>query len=157
MIAGKFDPQQFFDGTDNIALNVSASEVFGLLTRTLDLPGFWAALITRAAGDQIVVPPGADIPRAGAEDIMFVRVSPVDVSIETEGLVSRDHFQGNATVDVKVSVVPEAGDLQSFQKHVLGSHRVVQTKAIASYLEPTVRAAFRSPIFPPTIMAHFNS
>ncbi|MCH8146494.1 MAG: hypothetical protein IH987_00650 [Planctomycetes bacterium] len=141
MIAGKFDPQRFFDGADNIALNVSASEVFGLLTRTLDLPGFWAALITRTAGDQIVVQPGANIPRAGAEDIMFVRVSPVDVSIETEGLVSRDHFQGNAAVDVKVSVVPEAGDLQSFQKHVLGSHRVVQTKAIARYLEPTVRAA----------------
>ena len=141
MIGGKFDPQQFFNGTDNIALNVSASEVFGLLTRTLDLPGFWAALITRSAGDQIVVQPGGNIPRAGAEDIMFVRVSPVDVSIRTEGLVSRDHFQGNATVDVKVSVVPEAGDLQSFQKHLLGSHRVVQTKAVATYLEPSVRAA----------------
>ena len=36
MIVGKFDPQSFFHRTENVALHVPASELFGLLKRTID-------------------------------------------------------------------------------------------------------------------------
>ena len=60
-MAGKFDPQLFFQQADNVALHVAASELFSLLSRSLDLPPKWAALVTRETGDRVVVPVGGRV------------------------------------------------------------------------------------------------
>lgn len=141
MIAGKFDPQPFFHRVENVALHVPAAEIFGFLKRTLDLPSQWAAMVRRSTGEHVVVPAGGEVDGAEAEDILFVRVTPVDVAIDEEGLLTRDRFQCRGDLALRVSVIPERGELQSFAKAVIGSHRVAQAVGLGRYLAPAVRAA----------------
>ncbi len=140
MAVNKFDPKLFFQRTDNVTLYVPASEVFGLFKRSLDLPGSWAALVTRSTGDQTVVPAGGAVESADAEDVLFVRVTPVDVELEEEDIATRDGFQCRADLRLRLSLIPERGELLSFQKSVVGSHRVVQAAGIARYLQPIIRS-----------------
>ena len=140
-MADKFDPQVFFSRSDNVALSVAASEVFGLLKRSLDLPAAWAALVTRATGDHSLVRAGGKVESADADDLFFVRVSPLEVTIEEDHIPTRDQYQGRAEVRLQVSVIPEAGELTSFRKAILGSRRVVKTEDVERYLQPTIRTA----------------
>jgi hypothetical protein len=140
MISGKFDPQSFFQRTDNVALHVPASELFGLLKRSLDLPIQWAALISRTTGDHEVVRPGGSVDAADAQAVMFVRVTPVDVSFVAENLASRDGFACKAEVKTRLAIIPERGEMLSFQQHLLGSRRVAQAEGLALYLQPSLHA-----------------
>ncbi len=138
MIVGKFDPASFFQRVENIALHVAASELFGWLSRTLDLPPQWAALITRKTGEQQVVRPGGTLDGDDAEGVMFIRVSPFDIVIEDSGLASQDGFTCNAEVGLRLSVIPERSELASFLRAVLGSRRVAQHAAIQTLMQPVI-------------------
>ncbi len=140
MISAKFDPQSFLQRTDNVALHVPASELFGLLKRSLDLPIQWAALISRTTGDHEVVRPGGSVSSDEAQAVMFVRVTPVDVSFVAENLASRDGFACKAEVKARLAIIPERGEMLSFQQHLLGSRRVAQAEGLASYLQPSLHA-----------------
>ncbi len=70
MASSKFDPQLFFQRADNAALNVPASELFGFLKRTLDLPAQWAAMVRRTTGDHVVVRAGDTVDSAEVEDVL---------------------------------------------------------------------------------------
>jgi len=141
MIAAKFDPQSFFQRTENVALHVPASELFGLLKRTLNLPSQWAALVARTTGDHEVVRSGDSVADDDAHSVMFVRVTPVDVQLDESELVSRDGFACKVEMKARLSIIPERGELLSFQKNLLGSRRVAQAEGLASYLQPSLRAA----------------
>ncbi|MGD2108558.1 MAG: hypothetical protein PVI86_04110 [Phycisphaerae bacterium] len=141
MGSGKFDPQTFFGRVDNVALHLPASELFGLLRRTLDLPAQWAALVTRTTGDHVVVPASGKVDAAGAEDVLFARVTPVDVVLEADGVATKDGYRCRAEVRLPVRLIPESSDLLSFTKAVLGSHRVALVEAIGRYLQPALRGA----------------
>ena len=52
MASGYTDIQGFFAKADNVALLVGADDVFGLLKRSVNLPGAWAALVTRESGSK---------------------------------------------------------------------------------------------------------
>ena len=140
-MAPQIDPQRFLGHTDSVALHVPASEIFGLLTRSLDLPGEWAALVTRKPGDHTVVAQGGTVESADAESVMFARVSPIDVTLEETNIIARDRFSCRADVRLRVSLIPERGELLSFMQRLLGSHRVVQDSGIVRYLQPAVRTA----------------
>ena len=140
-MADKFDPQQFFTGPDHVGLSVAAGELFGLLRRSLDLPGSWAALVTRKTGDHTVVPAGGIVEGVGADEVFFVRVSPVDVVIEEENIITGDRYQCRVEIRLRVSLATEPGELLSFRKMVLGGNRVVKTEALARYLRPAVHTA----------------
>jgi len=141
MIAGKFDPQLFFHRIENVALHVPAAELFGFLKRSLDLPSPWAAMVRRSTGEHVVVPAGGEVDGTEAEDVLFVRVTPIELTLEEEGIVTHDRFQCRGDLTLRVSVIPERSELQSFLKAVVGSHRVAQATSLARYLAPTVRAA----------------
>ncbi|MBI4717637.1 MAG: hypothetical protein HY763_07525 [Planctomycetes bacterium] len=137
----RFDPQPFFTQTQHVALCVAASEVFGMLARSLALPAAWAALVTRTGGDQRFVPAGGRVDGTDAAGVLFVRTTPFEVTLTEEGLVTRDKFQCRAELRLSVSVVPERSELSSFQRTVLGSHRVGKCDAVARFLQPLVRSA----------------
>ncbi len=141
MISAKFDPQQFFHRTENIALQVPASELFSLFKRSLDLPVQWGALIARSTGDREVVPAGGSVTADDAQGVMFIRVTPVEVSVAEEDLISRDGFACKAEVKTRVAVIQERGELVSFQQHLLGSRRVGQVEGLAAYLRSAIHAA----------------
>ncbi len=141
MISAKFDPQSFFQRTDNVALHVPASELFGMLKRSLDLPASWAALVARTSGDHQVVRPGGSVDEDDARSVMFIRVTPVALRYEESDLISRDGFTCRAEAHVWLSVISDRGELLSFQKNLLGSRRVAQADGLAAYLQPSIRAA----------------
>jgi hypothetical protein len=137
----KFDPQTFFQRVENVALHVPAAEVFGLFKRTLDLPGSWAAMVTKNSGDQAIVRAGAVVDGSDGEDVLFIRVTPVEAAFDEEDISTKDGFRCNATVRLHVRVTPERGELNAFAKALLGSHRVVQAGRVAAFLQPMVRSA----------------
>jgi hypothetical protein len=139
MAGSKFDPNLFFQVTDNAALHVPAAELFGFLSRALDMPSSWAALLHRNTGDHVVVSAGGVVEGDDLEDVLFVRVTPIEVTCEETGIISRDQFACRANVRLRVVVVPERSEMLSFQQQVLGSHRVVQARRIAQYLQPAIR------------------
>ena len=142
-MAGKFDPNSFFQQVDNIALRVAAVDLFGFMKRSLDLPGQWAAMVSTTTGDRTIIQPGCLVENGDMEDVLFVRVTPFDVSIE-ETVSSGDGHKCRAKVRFKLSLVLDRSDLVSFEKEVLGSHRVVQSETIAQYVQPHVRDALLS-------------
>jgi len=141
MLAAKFDPQSFFQRTDNVALHVPAAELFSLLKRSLNLPPQWAALVGRTTGDHATISPGGVVEGDGVEDVLFVRSSPVDVQLSEDGVVSKDGFTCAATIRLRVGLIAERGELQSFLRTVVGSRRVVQAEGIALYFQSAVRSA----------------
>ncbi len=138
MISGKFDPQQFLQQVDHVALSVAAEEVFGFLRRSFDLPPSWAALLTRETGDLVLVGPGGQIEATDIDSLMFVRVTPLDVSV-IEEVTSKDGFQCRASVSIKVGVIPERSELESFQKTLLGSHRVIKVDNIVRHVQMAMK------------------
>ena len=94
MVGRKFDPKLFFQAADSVVLHMAAAELFGLLKRSLDLPSAWAALLTRTTGDHTVVPAGGMVEASDVEDILFARVTPVEVSVEEDNLVTREECVG---------------------------------------------------------------
>ena len=141
MMSGLFDPKVFFQDATNVALHVAASELFGLLKRSIDLPAQWSAMVRRPTGAFAVVPVSGTVESADVEDVLFVRVTPVEVEIDEVDLITRDRFQCRARVRLRVCVIPERSELQSFLKAIVGSHRVAQARTLVRYLRPAVRAA----------------
>ncbi len=141
MIGDSFNPKLFLQCAENVALHVPAAELFSLLKRSLDLPVQWAAMVRGSTGSQTVVPAGGTVSSADAENVLFVRVTPVEVSFEEAGLVTRDKFQSRADVRLTLRLIPERSELQSFLQTIVGSHRVAQTKGLARHLQPAIRAA----------------
>ncbi|MFQ5591180.1 MAG: SPFH domain-containing protein [Phycisphaerae bacterium] len=140
-MAPQFDPQLFLSHGDSIALQVPASEIFGLLTRSLHLPTDWTALVTLQTGHHVVVPCGGCIESTDAVDVMFVRVSPIDLAFDVTDLVTRDRYVCRAHVRARVSVIPERTELLSFKKQVLGSDRIAQVGGLTHSVQPTIKPA----------------
>lgn len=143
-MSGRFDPQLFFEKADHLALRLEASEIFGWLNRSLDLPSRWAALVTKKTGDRHLVAAGAAFDGVDADDILFFRVSPFDVAIDAEHLTSSDGFDCRASVSLRMRLIPDAGDVRSFAGKVLGSHRVAKVEAVERYVESDIRATLSS-------------
>jgi hypothetical protein len=141
MAGAKFDSQVFFGGVDNVAALVSASELFGLFRRSFALPLQWAALVRRTTGEYAAVRAGDAVDGTDAEAVLLTRATPFDVVINDEGVVTRDKYRCRAEMRLRLSIIPERSELVSFQKAVLGSHRVVQIAGMARYLQPALRAA----------------
>jgi hypothetical protein len=141
MLSGKFDPHLFFQDSKNVALGCAAAELFGLLKRSLDLPAAWAAMVQRTTGDQTVVRPGGLVERIDADDVLLVRTTPVEVTFEDLEVTTRDRYRCRVELSVRVAVIPERSELLSFQREILGSHRVVQAPRIAKYLQSALLGA----------------
>ncbi len=141
MFTAKFDPQSFFQRTENVALHVPASEVFSLLKRSIDLPPQWGALIRREAGDQSVISAGGVIDADNVEDILFVRLAAIELQFHVEGLGSKDGFSFDADVSTKAELLPDKAELAGFLHSIVGSRRVIQREALASQFQPVVQGA----------------
>ncbi len=139
MISGKFDPTSFFQQRENVALRVSGAELFGLLKRSLDLPASWAGMVRREGGDCEIVAAGGLLNGNAADEVTFVRVTPIEIEIDEDALTARDGFACQAQVRLTLRLLPERGELLAFHGAILGSRRVVQTEKVSSYLHSFVR------------------
>lgn len=117
---------------------VDPSEHFGLLTRSLELPSDWLALVTRAEGDRVVHAPGSEVPGDEVADMLLVRSTPWALTFDDLKGTSVDHYQCTAKVTLRVSVIPERGELRSFRNVVVASSRAVSRSDLAQYFGPHV-------------------
>ncbi len=127
------DPKSFFDAADAMAVVVKADDLFGLLTRTYDLPNDVAALVTREHGDRVVMQPGTQIAADDVVEVMLVRTAPFILSYSDLQATSVDKYHCAAGVTLRLSVVLESSELVSFQNAVVGSGRVVRVSAVEAF------------------------
>jgi hypothetical protein len=137
------DRVRFFQEIDNVALLVPAGELFGLMTRSVDLPAAWAALVTTEAGGKSVVTAGGLVEAGGddLEDVLFFRVTPVEIGFDHKGFPAADGFRCRADVTLHVRIVPDRSEVASFRNSVLGSRAAVRAADLAAYLAPAVQKA----------------
>jgi len=136
-----FDPSQFFSQPENVALNVPADELFDTFSRSLKLPPQWAALVTHADGNHLVVGSGDVVSHVDTGSVLFVRTSPFEVSLIEDGLASSDYFSFSVRISILLGVLTDKSELTSLLHGVVGSRRVVQIKHLADYVRPSVRVA----------------
>lgn len=137
----RFDPKNFFAGAANVALVAAAKELFGLLSRELDLPGSWSALVRRTAGDDILCPPGGCVDGEDADDILFARATPLELAFEIPKSISKDGHDVTGELVLRVRIAAERSDLHSFRSEVVAGRRVVTLDDLHEHLAPGVRAA----------------
>ncbi|HNQ24774.1 MAG TPA: hypothetical protein PKK06_16965 [Phycisphaerae bacterium] len=133
--------ETFLGRPDAVATALAVGEMFGLLRRTYELPPPWAALVRRTTGDHVVVPAGACCEAGGAEEVLLVRTTPLELEFAEEQLTTQDRFQCQARVTVSVRVVPERAELLSLSKTVLGSERTATAATLRRYLQGALRQA----------------
>lgn len=138
MIMNPSDPSSFFRSPDAVAAVVEPDVLFRLLSRSYDLPADQAALVTREQGDRMVCKPGTEVARVGVETILLVRTTPPAMSFDGFTVGSVDGYQCAVSVRLRVSLIPEASELASFQKTVIGGSRFARVDALRDYLMPRV-------------------
>ncbi|MEE8171229.1 MAG: hypothetical protein V3T70_11845, partial [Phycisphaerae bacterium] len=97
------DLQTFFRDPKFIAVRLAASDVFGLLTRHVDLPSDCAALVFQDDGTRMVASPGSTIESRGVRDLVAIRTAPIRLAFEERGLESSDGHECTAVLRVAIS------------------------------------------------------
>jgi len=121
---------------------VPAGDLFGMITRTFDLPASWAALVTTEAGTQRVVPAGGVIEAiADLEDVLLFRTTPMQLEFSIVDVAAADGFRCSVAVTIHACSISERSEIASFRRSVLGSRRLVRTADMNTFLAPTVRRA----------------
>ena len=116
----KFKLASFRKDRQAVAAVVPVDDLFGRLTRRIELPADIAAAVTRPEGDVTLVPAGGEIDRSQVSSVLLFRTTPVELELTYSDLSSADSYHCAAVVRVQVAVVPELSELQSFRKTVLG-------------------------------------
>lgn len=138
MINSRFEPRTFFRNPELLAVHIAASELFGLLRRSLDLPISWTALVFRRSGDRQVYRSGT-IDGTDVEDVFFTRTGAVELQWIENEVTSADGFRFRFDISARVALLPEQGDILLFQKQVLANQRLATRADLSKYLQPTVR------------------
>jgi len=141
MSVEKLDWRRFFDSPLAVAAVLPADDVFGFLSRRIELPQGVAALVTRKTGDHRVCPAGGELDGDGAAEVLFVRTTLVDLSWVEERVDSADRFLATVQVEQRVTIAAERGELLSFRKQIMGSDRTANRGTIIRLLRPVVRQA----------------
>ncbi|NOT00917.1 MAG: hypothetical protein HOP29_09835 [Phycisphaerales bacterium] len=134
------DPKQFFERPEAVALVVDPAAVFGLLNRSLRLPGDQVALIRGELGDRRVCLPGGTVSADDVSGLLLVRIKPVDVRLDEVTVSSADHFPCEASVGFRVVPVGETGELSSFEQRIMGRQTGVDVAGVSERFEDAVRA-----------------
>lgn len=135
----KFDLRQFAASADTVAAAVPADQLFGLLSRSLELPRGWGALTAAEHGDDTVVSAGGRVSADGVRDLLFFRVTPLTLTFQERDLTSSDEYLCDAKVVVTVAVVADRSDLLSLRNGLMGSRRALRVGDLEQYLRWPVR------------------
>ena len=108
-----------------VAAIAPASEAFGLFNRVLDLPPYWAALVSTDHGEARLFSAGSEVDGQGAEEVMLVRTNPLALHYEFNRLASDDGYPCDLDLTLQVQVIAELSELAAFRSRLLGSKRSV--------------------------------
>jgi hypothetical protein len=135
------DLKSFIADPNFVAMRVAASDLFGVLTRRVELPTDCAAIVWRDGGAIDVAPEGSEIDGRAVREVVFVRTTPMNFEFAESDLESADGHACEAVVRIALSVVPERADLESFTRSILGGSRRANLNRIALHIRDTVSRA----------------
>lgn len=141
MSQAKLQLDELFAAPDAVAAVAPTDAVFGLLKRTVDLPPYWAVLVTRRQGDFRMTRPGGHLKDDDAREVMFVRTSPINLSYEETGIAASDGYLCKGSVRLNVAAIPELSELRSFRKELVGSSGRVRESDVSERMAWAVRDA----------------
>ncbi len=136
----KIDPVLFFSAEDAVAIRVEPEHVFGLLTRGFTPPREVAGLVRSEQGDRVAYGPGKEIRADGAKELLLVRVAAMTLTFDVR-VTSLDHYRCEASVRLRVSPIPDSGELSVFDRALIGSRDLVRVEHLERYLLPHVQQA----------------
>ncbi len=139
----QFNLENWFDDPLGVAAAVSSEKLFGIFKRSFKVPSGFVAMATGSSGRVEVFSGGAEINADNADEVLFVSAQPVDVSITTDNLQASDNYLCGADVALRVRVLPERSELESFRKRVMGSRQVLDAENLETYLQPAVDGGLR--------------
>ncbi len=138
-VAAKFHLSSLTHDADIVAAVVPAGEAFGILSRTLDLPPYWAALVTTALGETQVYAAGSEVDGQGVEEVMLVRTNPLSLQYQFDQLTSEDHYMCDAALTLHVQLVAERSELAAFRSNMVRSEASVQVCDVHAEFQAAVR------------------
>ena len=141
MSGPKFNLSDVTRDAELVAAVVPGREAFGLLTRTLDLLPYWAALVTTEHGETRVCAPGSEVDGRDVEEVMLVRTSPLRLAYKFNQLDSEDGFSCDAAATLEVLVVVDGSELAAFRKHMVAGQRRVVVDDVQAALQSPMREA----------------
>ena len=121
MLKARFDVSELTRRTGEIARLVPADELFAWLSRSITIPAGWIALASRSELDPLLLVTGQRCPPDELLDVLFVRDTPIEVTVSEDRLTSSDGFPVSGQITVRVRVIPEPAELAAFRRSVLGS------------------------------------
>jgi len=141
MLRSKNPLETLLKTAGEVARLVAADHLFSWATRSISPPAGWLAWALRSELDPVVVQPGGRCEREGVTDVLFVRLSPLECSIEDNGLQSSDGHEFTGRLRLKMRVIPEAAELAAFRRTVLGSSQTLSKSDLERYLQWQARKA----------------
>jgi hypothetical protein len=135
---------QWFQDADAVACVLPAERYFGMMRRTLELPGAFAALTRAEDGSARVWPAGARVPGDGVAEMLLVRALPFELILDFPQLPAADQYLCDARVTVQVQVLTERTELEALAGQVLGSRTHADSAAVVRYLAPHLERALRA-------------
>ena len=134
MLKPKFNIDSVTSDPGAVARIVPAGHLFTLTSRSVLAPTGWGALVTRTGRDPLLVRAGEHVEGEDAQDVLFVRTTPIECSADESQLHSADGFECTGSIRVRVRVIAEPGELSAFRKTVVGSTEAVSATDLLRYL-----------------------
>ncbi len=138
-----FNLDAWFRDFRSIAVLTPPGALFGVLKRSFELPGAFAARTVRRDGAQQMYAPGADVSGDDVTEVMFARTTPFDIALDIPQLTASDRYLCDAHVAARLRVLPERREFDAFQAKVMGSQTAVDIAAVENYVRPAVDQALR--------------
>ena len=139
MSGSKFNLSDVTRDADIVAAIVPGREAFGLLTRTLDLPPYWTALVTTEHGETRVCAPGSEVDGRDVEEVMLVRTSPLRLAYAFNQLDSKDGFSCGTALTIEVQLIVDGSELAAFRKYMVAGERRVVVDDVQAALQTPMR------------------
>lgn len=122
-------------GTRYVARLIPARELFSWSVRAVTVPAGWLALALRTDEDPVSFRAGDRCERAGVEEVLFIRQTPVACAIEATDLRSADGFEFAGELNFSLNVLAEMAEVSAFQRTVLGAGRVLLNEDLQRYVQ----------------------
>jgi len=145
-MGGSVQLDKWYRDQHAVAALLPAEGLFGMLRRTLDLPAAFAALVRRADGQNLAIAAGGKVPGEQVSDVLFVRMTPLELSWVCPQLTAKDRYLCDVRVALTLQALSERTELEALREQIMGSRGAIYVSDVERYLQPHVERAVREAV-----------
>jgi hypothetical protein len=124
---------------DVLAWLVPGARLFSWVCRSILVPAGWTALGTRQGRDPMLVRSGGRYEDEDTQDMLFIRGTPAQCTVEAADLRSADGFICSGTLELSIRMIEEPSELAAFRRTILGSSEVLRRSDLQRLLQSEMR------------------